>query len=69
MSCGRIVSEPDEFSADRALPAALVVQKIGLVHVLAAAIGASAAYADSECVKGYRDTTAAERQTMLAVMV
>ena len=36
--------------------------------LLAAAIGASAAYADGECVKGYRDTTAAERQTMLAVM-
>jgi len=36
--------------------------------LLAAAIGASAAFADSECVKGYRDTTAAERQTMLAVM-
>jgi hypothetical protein len=36
--------------------------------LLAAAIGASAAYADGVCVKGYRDTTAAERQTMLAVM-
>src|SRR5512145_257245 len=36
--------------------------------LLAAAIGASAAYGDGECVKGYRDTTAAERQTMLAVM-
>jgi hypothetical protein len=29
---------------------------------------ASAAYADGVCVKGYRDTTAAERQTMLTVM-
>ena len=36
--------------------------------LLAAALGASAAYGDAECVRGFRDTTAAERQTMLGVM-
>jgi hypothetical protein len=36
--------------------------------LLAAAIGASAAWGDAECVKGYRDTTAAEREAMLGVM-
>jgi len=43
-------------------------QMLRAAFLLAAAIGASAAYADGVCVKGYRDTTAAERQTMLAVM-
>jgi len=38
------------------------------VFLLAAALGASAAYGDAECVRGFRDTTAAERQTMLGVM-
>lgn len=33
-----------------------------------AALGAAAAYADAVCEKGFRDTTAAERQTMLSVM-
>jgi len=36
--------------------------------LLAAALGAFAAYGDAECVRGFRDTTAAERQTMLDVM-
>jgi hypothetical protein len=36
--------------------------------LLTAAIGASAAWGDAECVKGFRDTTAAERETMLGVM-
>ena len=36
--------------------------------LLVAALGASAAHGDSECVGGFRDTTAAERQTMLGVM-
>jgi len=36
--------------------------------LLAAALGASAAYGDAECVRGFRDTTAAERQTMLGVL-
>jgi len=36
--------------------------------LLTAAVCASAAYADGVCAKGYRDTTAAERQTMLTVM-
>jgi len=38
------------------------------VFLLAAALGASTAYGDAECVRGFRDTTAAERQTMLGVM-
>ena len=42
--------------------------KLGAAFLLAAAMCASAAYADGVCVKGYRDTTAAERQTMLTVM-
>jgi hypothetical protein len=42
--------------------------KLGAAFLLAAAMCASATYADGVCVKGYRDTTAAERQTMLTVM-
>jgi hypothetical protein len=36
--------------------------------LLAALLPVSAAYADGECVKGIRDTTPAERETMLGVM-
>ena len=43
-------------------------QVLRATFLLAAAIGTSAAYADSVCVEGFRDTTAAERQTMLGVM-
>ena len=43
-------------------------QVLRAAFLLAAAICASAAYSDGVCVEGYRDTTAAERQTMLGVM-
>ena len=36
--------------------------------LLAAVLGVSAVHADGECAKGFRDTTAVERQTMLGVM-
>ena len=38
------------------------------VLLLATALGTSAAHGDAVCVQGFRDTTAAERQTMLGVM-
>ena len=38
------------------------------VFLLATALGTSAAHGDAVCVQGFRDTTAAERQTMLGVM-
>lgn len=36
--------------------------------LLAGMLGVSAVHADGECAKGFRDTTAVERQTMLGVM-
>jgi hypothetical protein len=36
--------------------------------LLVAALGAAAAYGDAECARGFRDTSGAERQTMLGVM-
>ena len=38
------------------------------VFLLATALGTSTAHGDAVCVQGFRDTTAAERQTMLGVM-
>jgi len=38
------------------------------VFLLATALGTATAHGDAVCVQGFRDTTAAERQTMLGVM-
>jgi hypothetical protein len=40
----------------------------GKPFLLVAALGAFASYGDAPCERDFRDTTAAERQTMLGVM-
>lgn len=45
-----------------------LVRVIGVTVALAAMLGTTIVRADGECFKGYRDTTAAERETMTSIL-